>query len=54
MPDLAGLRRQRLDQVRMGMTKGIDRDARGEIEIALAIRSPATRPRLARTARARI
>ena len=36
VPQLARLRRQRLDEVRMGMAERIDGDAGGEIEIAFA------------------
>jgi hypothetical protein len=37
VPQLGGLLLQRGDQMRMGMAERIDRDAGGEIEIALAI-----------------
>ena len=37
MPDLLGLLGERLDQLRMGVAERIDRDAGGEIEIALAV-----------------
>ncbi len=37
VPDLPGLGRQRLDQMRMGVAERIDRDARAEIEIAGAV-----------------
>ena len=36
MPDLARLRRQHLDQRRMGMAKRIHRDPRGKVEVPLA------------------
>jgi hypothetical protein len=37
VPELLALVDQRFDQMRMAMAERIDRDARGEIEIALAI-----------------
>ena len=37
VPDLLGLLGERLDQMRMGMAERVDGDARGEIEVALAI-----------------
>src|SRR5581483_1958502 len=38
VPELGRLLLQRLDEMRMGMAQRVHRDARGEIEIALAIR----------------
>ena len=38
VPDLVGLRIERLDEARMRVAQRIDRDAGGEIEIALAVR----------------
>ena len=35
--DLPGLFRDRLDHMRMGMAKRVDRHARGEIEVAVAV-----------------
>ena len=37
MPELLGLLGDRLDQMRMGVAERVDRHARGEIEIALAV-----------------
>ena len=37
MPDLAGLLVERVDEARMRVAERVDRDAGGEIEIALAI-----------------
>ena len=37
MPDLAGLLGDRLDQVRMGMAERVDRHARREVEVAVAV-----------------
>ena len=37
VPELLGLLGERLDQVRMGVAERVDRDAGGEIEIALAV-----------------
>ena len=37
VPELLGLLGQRLDQMRMGVAERVDRDAGGEIEVALAV-----------------